>query len=159
MAFRYLAQKVPEFQTFCEVQAKKLGISSKKFEDNDIRLLPGPKTEVEGKDFLAARIIGRWPNGIQWFLARRGSHAENYRYPNHTNRSCSTSIRSFGHSAFDDCIRGRQAERLPYSAHIRKTAHRIVNDQIKAHSIMRRGIQFGDEVRAGERERERESTF
>jgi deferrochelatase/peroxidase EfeB len=38
----------------------------------------------------------------------------------------------------------------PFAAHIRKTAPRD-NDSIgQGHHIMRRGIQFGDEVRSGE---------
>lgn len=70
MVFRYLVQKVPEFKAFCKTQAGIFGVQSVVFPKGDFRLpkgdddkpIPGP-LEVSPGDVLAARMVGRWPNG------------------------------------------------------------------------------------------------
>ena len=64
MVFRYLVQKVPEFKTFCKKQAEALGIPPMKFPANDVRTGQKESVTVPGSDVLAARMVGRWPNGM-----------------------------------------------------------------------------------------------
>lgn len=66
MVFRYLVQKVPEFKSFCAKQAAALQIGSMNLLAGDVRIPKnqnGPIT-VQPADVLAARMVGRWPNGM-----------------------------------------------------------------------------------------------
>lgn len=65
LVFRYLVQKVPEFHQFCETTAGKLGILALNLTPGDPRI--SESQEDKGKmtpgQVLAARMVGRWPNG------------------------------------------------------------------------------------------------
>ncbi|KDR71616.1 hypothetical protein GALMADRAFT_143869 [Galerina marginata CBS 339.88] len=133
LVFRYLFQKVPEFDDFV-------------FRNR----LKGPgMSDKEGADLLGARLIGRWKSGAMTQnseLIRKGKKlVESLNIPWLTLPPCRNN--NFHFSA------ERNFQKLcPFAAHIRKTLPRAdleslgLGISLETTRIMRRGIQFGPEV-------------
>ncbi|KAK5071212.1 hypothetical protein LTR64_007716 [Lithohypha guttulata] len=129
LVFRWLEQKVPEFNQDLKKFAKQLGMN------------PDSQTDCEG---IAARIIGRWPSG-----ALINKHPNEDPMPlskqvNMTREEIQKALQVNAHVDFGGL---RNTSRCPLGSHIRKMNPR---DRDIGHGarIMRRGIQFGPEVDA-----------
>lgn len=129
LAFRYLFQLVPEFQTFLKRNP-----------------IAGLAPDL-GSELLGARFVGRWMSGAPVDIApthddpalgKDASRNNNFRY------------------AFPDD--SKTQDRCPFAAHTRKTNPRADIEDLNAttananekHRIFRRGVQFGPEVTAAE---------
>jgi len=126
LTFRYLFQKVPEFNKFLN--------------DNAIQA-PG-LTQQEGADLLGARLVGRWKSGAPIDLAPFKDDPELAADPQENNNFHFTAEQSF-------------QKLCPFAAHIRKTNPRAdlesLNVSLAKRRIIRRGIQFGPEVTEDEK--------
>lgn len=131
LAFRYLFQLVPEFNTFLKQNP-----------------IPGLAPEL-GSELLGARLMGRWKSGAPIditptkddpILGKDASRNNNFRYalPGHPETQDNTQ------------------DRCPFAAHTRKTNPRADLEDLSPsvptdnRRIIRRGIQFGPEVSAAE---------
>jgi len=123
LAFRYLAQTVPEFNNFLT---------------NNPLPVPG-FTPAEGSELLGARLVGRWKSGAPIDLTPFQDDPALAADPQRNNNfhfSAETNFQKI----------------CPFAAHIRKTNPRADLEgltppiSIQAQRIMRRGIQFGPEV-------------
>ncbi|KAH9848438.1 hypothetical protein C2E23DRAFT_739585 [Lenzites betulinus] len=133
MAFRYLAQLVPEFDTFLK--------------NNPIQAIG--LTPEQGSELLGARLVGRWKSGK--FLPH--SFADTDRAPIdltplQDNPAWGTDPTKNDNFQYDP----NSEERCPFAAHTRKTNPRSDLDPefTERHRILRRGIQFGPEVTTAE---------
>ncbi|TFK38587.1 hypothetical protein BDQ12DRAFT_631188 [Crucibulum laeve] len=121
LVFRYLFQKVPEFDDFVDKNALKV---------------PG-LTHKEGADLLGARLVGRWKSGAPIDLTPFQDDAELGGDPKRNNNFSFAAERDF-------------QKLCPFASHIRKTFPRADFEEAgiptESHRIMRRGIQFGPEV-------------
>ncbi|KIJ48067.1 hypothetical protein M422DRAFT_777943 [Sphaerobolus stellatus SS14] len=126
LAFRQLAQKVPEFNRFLT--------------ENPL-LVPG-LTREQGSALLGARMVGRWKSGAPIDLAPRFDDPVLARDPTRNNDF------TFAHPGED--IASDQT-RCPFSAHIRKTKPRAdFASTDREHQIIRAGIPYGPEVTPAE---------
>ncbi|KAL9094069.1 MAG: hypothetical protein Q9165_003739 [Trypethelium subeluteriae] len=116
LTFRYLSQRVPEFQRF---------VDSKNPRDAP-------------KDFLGARLVGRWKSGAPVDLTPLKDDEKLGKDPNRNE--------NFRYDPFSQ-------ERCPFAAHTRKTNPRSDLPSTEIHRILRRGIQFGPEVTDEERQK------
>ncbi|MDI1485783.1 MAG: dye-decolorizing heme-containing peroxidase [Ramalina farinacea] len=126
LSFRYLFQLVPEFNSFLQA--------------NPIPGMPA----AEGSELLGARLVGRWKSGAPVDLAPLKD--------NPTLGADTQERNDFRYTA--DNNDQQTQDRCPFAAHTRKTNpradledHGIPTDPQR---IIRRGIQFGPEVSAGE---------
>jgi Dyp-type peroxidase family len=117
MVFRRLEQKVPEFRRFVAERAARLGMD---------------------REFLAARMVGRWKSGAPLELAPLRDSPRLGANPQRNNDF------GFAEDGFQ--------RKCPYAAHIRKVYPRddIALAQALRHRIIRAGIPFGPEVAPGE---------
>ncbi|KAF8590826.1 fungal peroxidase [Ramaria rubella] len=126
LAFRQLAQLVPEFDKFLT--------------DNPI-IEEGLTTE-QGSALLGARMVGRWPSGAPIDLTPLFDDPVLGADPTRNNNF------TFAHPGED--ILSNQT-RCPFSAHIRKTNPRAdFNPQNVVNHIIRAGIPYGPEVTPAE---------
>ncbi|KAF8518408.1 fungal peroxidase [Hysterangium stoloniferum] len=126
LAFRQLAQLVPEFNKFIV--------------DNPI-VEPGLTAE-QGSALLGARMIGRWKSGAPVDLAPLFDDPVLAADPTRNNNF------NFSHAGED--LASNQT-RCPFSAHIRKTAPRADFSPVDtSHHIIRSGLPYGPEVSAAE---------
>ncbi|KAF4612368.1 hypothetical protein D9613_003959 [Agrocybe pediades] len=126
LVFRYLFQKVPEFDDFV-------------FRNR----LKGPgMTDQQGADLLGARLVGRWKSGAPIDLTPFKDDPELGRDPQRNNNFHFTAEQNF-------------QKLCPFASHIRKTLPRAdlesLGISIEKNRIMRRGVQFGPEVTKAER--------
>ncbi|KDR71618.1 hypothetical protein GALMADRAFT_159433 [Galerina marginata CBS 339.88] len=126
LVFRYLFQKVPEFDDFV-------------FRNR----LKGPgMSDKEGADLLGARLIGRWKSGAPVDLSPFQDDPELGADPQRNNNFHFSAELNF-------------QKLCPFAAHIRKTLPRADLESrrisIERNRIMRRGIQFGPEVTRAEK--------
>ncbi|KIJ48051.1 hypothetical protein M422DRAFT_163272, partial [Sphaerobolus stellatus SS14] len=123
LAFRQLAQKVPEFNQYLV--------------ENAI-VAPG-LTREQGSELLGARMVGRWKSGAPIDLAPKFDDPVLARDPNRNNNF------TFAHP--DEDIISDQT-RCPFSAHIRKTKPRADSGSSVnvVNQIIRAGIPYGPEV-------------
>ncbi|KJA16590.1 hypothetical protein HYPSUDRAFT_147511 [Hypholoma sublateritium FD-334 SS-4] len=133
LAFRYLFQKAPEFNTFL----KKHPIS----EDGNGKVL----TPEEGSELLGARMFGRWKSGAPIDIT-----------PFKDDPILAADSKRNNNFAFE----GERSSQFkcPFAAHIRKTNPRddlevppTGTGSVEANRIMRRGIQFGPELTTHEK--------
>ncbi|PPQ90336.1 hypothetical protein CVT25_007738 [Psilocybe cyanescens] len=119
--FRYLFQKVPEFDDF--VDRNKLN-------------MPG-LTEKENADLLGARLVGRWKSGAPLDLSPFKDDPKLGADPQRNNNFHFSAELNF-------------QKLCPFAAHVRKTLPRADLESLgfstERNRIMRRGIQFGPEV-------------
>jgi len=132
LVFRYLFQKVPEFNKFVF--------------DNRLR---GPGlTDKEGADLLGARLIGRWKSGAPLDITPFIDDPKLGVDPQENNNF---------HFAAESQIQ----KLCPFAAHVRKTLPRADLEElpvsIAKFRIMRRGIQFGPEVTEEEKKAKKTS--
>ncbi|KAF8654275.1 hypothetical protein AX16_003570 [Volvariella volvacea WC 439] len=131
MVFRYLFQKVPEFDKFLE--------------DNAIDS-PG-LTKEQGKELLGARLVGRWKSGAPVDITPFIDNPQLALDPTRNNNFHFAAERDF-------------QKLCPFAAHIRKTLPRADLEasgiSLESRRIMRRGIQFGPELTKQEK-RERKT--
>ncbi|ERF68523.1 hypothetical protein EPUS_05662 [Endocarpon pusillum Z07020] len=121
LAFRYLPQRVPEFNAFLK---------------NNAIPIPDPSKPPElGMELLGARLVGRWKSGAPVDISPLGDDKALAKDPNRRN--------DFRYDPLSQ-------ERCPFAAHIRKTNPRSDLDSTEANRIIRRGIQYGPEVSAAE---------
>ncbi|KXN90737.1 Dye-decolorizing peroxidase msp1 [Leucoagaricus sp. SymC.cos] len=127
LVFRYLFQKVPEFNTFLQQNALKADpITSQ-------ALAP-----ADGADLLGARLVGRAPIEIA---------------PFHDDPALGNDTRN--RNGFDFTNEFRDNNKCPWAAHIRRTnprsdSLRQPGSSIDNRRIMRRGIAFGPELTPAE---------
>ncbi|KAF5347724.1 hypothetical protein D9756_010307 [Leucocoprinus leucothites] len=124
LVFRYLFQKVPEFNNFLQANAlKKDPITS-----NDL-------DETAGSDLLGARLVGRWKSGAPVDIT---PFKDNLALANDKNRR----------NNFEFADEFRDNNKCPWASHIRRTNPRadVRQAPIAPRRIMRRGIAFGPEV-------------
>ncbi|TFK71840.1 peroxidase TAP [Pluteus cervinus] len=130
LVFRYLHQKVPEFNKFLS--------------DNSLQL-PG-LSKKEGADLLGARLVGRWQSGAPVDLAPFEDDPDLVDHPDKVNSFEFTAERDF-------------QKICPFAAHVRKTNPRADLEangiSIETKRILRRGIQFGPEVSKQEQREQR----
>ncbi|KAK7678568.1 hypothetical protein QCA50_018440 [Cerrena zonata] len=120
MAFRYLSQLVPEFNTFLK--------------KNPIQI--GEMTPEQGSEFLGARLMGRWKSGAPLDLAPLKDDPELAADRQRNN--------NFDYSFPEDI---QTQDRCPFAAHVRKTNPRNdLGNRVERNRIIRRGIPFGPEV-------------
>ncbi|KAF9039277.1 peroxidase TAP [Panaeolus papilionaceus] len=129
LAFRWLDQLVPEFDKYL--------VDNALTEDGNGRTL----TPAEGAELLGARMVGRWKSGAPIDLAPFKDDPKLAKDPKRNNNF-----------RYEDEINSQL--RCPFAAHVRKTNPR--NDlevppninpiPVSPNRIMRRGIQFGQEV-------------
>jgi len=128
LVFRYLFQKVPEFDDFVNRNAS---------------TVQGPgMTKQQSADLLGARLVGRWKSGAPVDITPFIDDEDLGGDPQRNN--------NFAFSA------ERNIQKLcPFAAHVRKTLPRAdleerINGEggfpTESRRIMRRGIQFGPEV-------------
>jgi Dyp-type peroxidase family len=114
-AFRWLSQDVPGFEQFLTESAPKLAPS-----------LP----LAEAREFLAAKLIGRWRSGAPLAVA-----------PDHDDTSVAD-VNEFGYQAHD-----KSGMRCPFSAHIRVSNPRdeSLEERVKdgVPPLLRRGASYG----------------
>ncbi|KAF9484599.1 Dyp-type peroxidase [Pholiota conissans] len=127
LVFRYLFQKVPEFDDFV---------------DRNALQLPG-LTRKEGADLLGARLVGRWKSGAPLDLTPFMDDPELGPDPSKNNNFHFKAEATF-------------QKMCPFAAHVRKTLprddlERLPGFSLAKNRIMRRGIQFGPEVTKAER--------
>ncbi|KAF9002157.1 peroxidase TAP [Cyathus striatus] len=121
LVFRYLFQRVPEFDDFLDRNALKVpGLSHK-----------------EGTDLLGARLVGRWKSGAPIDLTPFRDDPNLANDPQRINNFSFAAERDF-------------QKLCPFASHIRKTLPRAdledLGISLGSRRIMRRGIQFGPEV-------------
>ncbi|CAA7264490.1 unnamed protein product [Cyclocybe aegerita] len=121
LAFRWLFQKVPEFDDFLNRNA-----------------LQGPgMTRQQGADLLGARLVGRWKSGAPIDITPFDDDLEIAADPNRINNFHFTAETNF-------------QKLCPFAAHVRKTLPRADLEfrgiSLEKNRIVRRGIQFGPEV-------------
>ncbi|KDR78229.1 hypothetical protein GALMADRAFT_65104 [Galerina marginata CBS 339.88] len=126
LVFRYLFQKVPEFDDFVHSNR-----------------LKGPgMTDKEGTDLLGARLVGRWKSGAPIDITPFQDDPDLGADPQRNNN-----FHFSGEVNFQKLC--------PFAAHIRKTLPRAdlesLRISIEKNRIMRRGIQFGPEVTRAEK--------
>jgi len=120
LVFRWLSQLVPEFNNYLKNHAL-----SKDGEGKDL-------TPEEGSNLLGARMVGRWKSGAPivrtpWKDDPKLARNNDFKY---------------------ELEKGENPQfKCPFAAHIRKTNPRNDTDDNR---IMRRGIQFGPEVKLPE---------
>ncbi|KAF9530789.1 DyP-type peroxidase [Crepidotus variabilis] len=121
LVFRYLFQKVPEFDDFVERSSGRL-------------VRPG-LDKKEAADLLGARLVGRWKSGAPIDIT-----------PFHDNPHLAENPQRNNDFSFSAEINVQKL--CPFASHVRRTMPRddIPEDQVEAHRILRRGIQFGPEV-------------
>ncbi|KAF8151502.1 hypothetical protein B0H34DRAFT_131748 [Crassisporium funariophilum] len=132
LVFRYLFQKVPEFDDFVDRNA-----------------LKGPgMTKEQGADLLGARLIGRWKSGAPIDITPFQDDPALGADPQRNNNFHFTAEQTF-------------QKLCPFAAHIRKSLPRAdlesLGISIERNRIMRRGIQFGPEVTRHEKAAKRTS--
>lgn len=138
LAFRYLSQNVPEFQSFVDA--------------NNPPNAP--------KDFLGARLVGRWksgkilsrkPNSQTLLMSSTGAPIQSA--PLQDNPALGTDPIQKNHFVFDP----QSQDVCPFAAHIRKTNPRTDFEILaptpeaalaisERRRVIRRGIPFGPEV-------------
>jgi Dyp-type peroxidase family len=121
LVFRYLFQLVPEFDDFVWRNR-----------------LKGPgMSDQYGADLLGARLIGRWKSGAPIDIVPFVDDPELGADPQRNNNFSFAAERDF-------------QKLCPFAAHVRKTLPRADLEElgisIEKNRIMRRGIQFGQEV-------------
>jgi len=129
LAFRYLFQQVPEFNTFL----KKNPIPK---DGNGNVLKP-----EDGSELLGARMVGRWKSGAPIDISPFQDDPALGADPTRNNN-------------FAFAGEGNSQLKCPFGAHIRKTDPRDdleaapngVSIPIEGNRIMRRGVQFGPEL-------------
>lgn len=126
LAFRYLFQKVPEFDDFLEKNPIKLeGLS-----------------DAEGSELLGARMVGRWKSGAPLDITPFKDDPTLGRDPKRNNDF-----------KFEGQLNSQF--KCPFAAHIRKTNPRddleSIGKPVDTSRVLRRGIQFGPEVTDEER--------
>ena len=119
LAFRYLFQLVPEFDTFLKQNP-----------------IPGPPPN-EGSELLGARLVGRWKSGAPVDLAPIKDEPGLATDPSKRN--------NFDYSFPDG---SQRQDRCPFAGHTRKMNPRagLSDAALQPHRIVRRGVQFGPEV-------------
>ena len=156
--FRYLFQKVPEFNDFLTKNPL-----SKDGRGNDL-------TPKEGSELLGARIVGRWKGGAPIDISpfqddpALGADPKRYinivlcKHPGETDRFDLLNRNN------DFAYVNERASplRCPYAAHVRKTNPRDdlevlppgikIPFTVESRRIMRRGVQFGPELTKAEQE-------
>jgi len=126
LVFRYLFQKVPEFNDFLD--------------QNPIKF-PG-LTEKDGSELFGARLVGRWKSGVPVTLAPwRDDPNVIENDPNKTN------LNDFLYAAEQGF-----PKLCPFSAHARKMNPRddLSDAANEKHRILRRGVPFGPELQDDE---------
>ncbi|RYP39148.1 hypothetical protein DL767_002328 [Monosporascus sp. MG133] len=126
LAFRLLKQLVPEFDQF-------LAQNSLQVSD----------PTVNGAELLGARLTGRWKSGAPLPITPLRDDPDLARDPKRNNKF------EFDPTSQDAC---------PFAAHVRKMNPRgdiPLEESINPHRVLRRGIQYGPEVSAKEREHNR----
>ncbi|KAM0797506.1 peroxidase TAP [Usnea florida] len=128
LAFRYLFQLVPEFNTFLKKNP-----------------IVGPAPDL-GSELLGARLVGRWKSGAPVDLA-----------PTHDDPAIANDNSRNNNFSYDFPEDQQTQDRCPFAAHTRKTNPRADLEKLgfptnptTNHRIIRRGIQFGPEVSAAE---------
>ncbi|KIJ24614.1 hypothetical protein M422DRAFT_194503, partial [Sphaerobolus stellatus SS14] len=126
LAFRQLAQLVPEFNKFLV--------------DNPVSL-PG-LTAAQGSALMGARMVGRWKSGAPVDLTPVFDDPVLGADPTRNN--------NFNFSFPGEDLTSNQT-RCPFSAHIRKTAPRADLTPVDTtHHIIRAGIPYGPEISSAE---------
>ncbi|KIL56434.1 hypothetical protein M378DRAFT_133842 [Amanita muscaria Koide BX008] len=127
LAFRYLSQLVLEFNKFLKANPVKM---------------PGLSDE-EGSELLGARLVGRWKSGAPVDLR-----------PFDDDPALAANARKNNNFFFT--AEHATQKICPFAAHVRKTNPRAdLNNNVEAHRILRRGIQFGPEVTLEERKEDK----
>ncbi|KAJ3566218.1 hypothetical protein NP233_g7137 [Leucocoprinus birnbaumii] len=129
LVFRYLLQKVPEFNNFLD--ANRL--------QND-PITSASLTEQQGSDLLGARLVGRWKSGAPIDIS-----------PFQDDPTLANNLQQ--RNNFDYANEFRDNNKCPWAAHIRRTNPRTDSTRkgpIDNRRIMRRGIAFGPEVNDAE---------
>ncbi len=129
LVFRKLEQEVPRFRRYLDEQANSFA-----------RALPGGlPAGVTPQKFLAAKMMGRWPNGSSLI-----------KYPDEPGNDAGN---AFGYA--DDPA----GARCPLGAHVRRTNPRdslgFGGKTMSRHRLIRRGIPYGEYLAPGKRDGER----
>jgi Dyp-type peroxidase family len=92
------------------------------------------------KDFLAAQMIGRWPDGTPLVRSPNGPQADLRYATDPTSAPSAPTINDFRYQRDDPFGR-----RCPIGAHIRRANPRDTNnrDEARRHRLFRRGISYG----------------
>lgn len=120
VAFRILQQDVDGFEKFLQENAPKIGMNAEK---------------------LAAKICGRWRNGVPLVLSPETDSPETPITPEQMNNFDYVNSGD-NQQGFDD----KQGYRCPIGAHIRRTnprSQRVAGDGGQLHRIIRRGLPYG----------------
>ncbi len=129
LVFRKLEQEVPRFHRYLEEQAKSF-----------TRALPGGlPAGVSAQEFLAAKMMGRWPNGSSLI-----------KYPDKPGNDTGN---AFGYA--DDPA----GARCPLGAHVRRANPRdslgFGGKTMSRHRLIRRGIPYGEYLEPGKQDGKR----
>ncbi|WP_392475935.1 Dyp-type peroxidase [Nostoc sp. C110] len=120
VAFRILQQDVDGFEKFLQENASKIGMSVEK---------------------LAAKVCGRWRNGVPLVLSPETDEPQIPIAPNQMNNFDYVSSSDDRHN-FDD----KRGDRCPIGAHIRRTnprSEKVAGNGGHLHRLVRRGLSYG----------------